>query len=62
MTLLFSLDNLFTGYEQLSYLIRKQPLRGVRKNRCSFFPGDIHNDANPCTALEQVYFPGGQQS
>ena len=42
--------------------IEKQPLRNVPKNRCSFFPGDIHIDVNPCTVLEQVCFPGGQQS
>ena len=40
----------------------KQPLRAVPKNRCSFFPGYIQIDVNPRTGLEQVYFPGGQQS
>ena len=34
-------------------LTRKQPLRDVPKNRCLFFPGDIHNDVNPRTLLIQ---------
>ena len=40
----------------------KQPLRDVLKNRCSFFPGYVHIDVNSHTVLEQIYFPGGQQS
>ena len=48
--------------DMIDWEVEKQPLRGVPKNRCSFFPGDIHIDVNPRTVLEQIYFPGGQQS
>ena len=64
---MFQTDRLSSFYFNKAAMLKiintkKQPLRGVPKNRCSFFPGDIHIDLNPRTVLEQVYFPGDQQS
>ena len=43
-------------------LPKKQPLGGVPKIRCSYFQVYIQIDRNTLILLEQVYFPGGQQS
>ena len=40
--------------------VEKQPLGGVPKNRCSYFPGYIQIDMNTLILLEQVNFPGGK--
>ena len=37
-----------------------QPLGGVPKNRCSYFPGYIQIDMSTLILLEQVNFPGGK--
>ena len=43
-------------------IIKKQPLGGVPKNRCSYIPGYIQINMNTLILLEQVHFLGGQQS
>ena len=55
-----SLLSLFLS-EYLDRILKKQPLGGVPKNRCSYFPGYIQTDMNTLILLEQVHFPGGQQ-
>ena len=42
--------------------IKKQPLGGVPKNRCSYFGGYIQIDMRALILYEQLHFPRGQQS
>ena len=43
-------------------LLREAALRGVPKNRCSYFSGYIQIDMNTLILSEQVHLSGGQQS